>query len=271
MTDDGGERAAVLRILLHGLNIGWLAKSFYIIQAWAIYRQRPLHVPFFPPVLERVDVAALAWALPPLLGIVALLGPFRRLLVLALWGYFVASGILLIHQMSYNDATFVASFWASFLGVWFASASRTPTELPERLSFLTQALIGLLFLGGVAGKLTPGYLDGSVLYDIYFVDRSYLTFNLLRSWLSPAALPTVARYYSWLVLGIETLLASLPLWPPRIGLPSAGIALICLVLFNNLLLVSVMAPLLALILASLWLLHKATLPNSRHEERAWSA
>ena len=52
--------------------------------------------------------------------------------------------------------------------------------LIRRAAFLSRLIISLILLGGAAGKWTPEYWSGEVLFDIYFVDRDFWFFNYLR-------------------------------------------------------------------------------------------
>jgi hypothetical protein len=215
---------------------------------------RPLAVPFFPEVLQNFALAAAAYCVPLVLGSWALLRASPRAAWVALLSFFGGSCVLLLHQDTYNDATFVTSFWVSLIGLWFHRASaRAGAELASRTAYLTQLLIGLLFFGGFVGKLSPGYFDGSTLYRIYFAERNHFTFVWLRELLSPAQLRTAACVYSWFVLCVEGVLATVPLWSARPALIASMLGLGGLVLLNNFLLASVICAPLALVGVSLWL------------------
>lgn len=251
---EAGTRSVALRSLCHGLLLVWLCKWDFFARAARIYLARPLEDAFFPAPLQSFWLLAAAFCVPPVLCFGALLVRSLRGLSATLGAFAVSSIVLVGHQGSYNDATFVTSFWVSLSGVWLAHASRrSDRALAQRVAFIAQLIVGLQFLGGAVGKLTPGYLDGSVLYEIYFARRDHPTFALLRGQLDPAQLHEVARVYSRCVVALEWALASLPLWPARPALWWALAALSGLVLFNNLRLFSVVGSLIALVAVALWL------------------
>ena len=230
---------STIRSIILGLLIAWLVKLHWFVIGYRIYRARPLIDDFFPAPMQVLWLAGLWYLLP--LGI-ALWGLARRspqLYQLTLGAFALSSLCLLLHQATYNDATFVTTMWTAAIALWFARRPCADPNAPAKLAQLTQMLIGMLFIGGFAGKLTPGYLSGATLHEIYFVARDHWSFNLARSVLEPDQLPVAAMAYSHFVLVCEALLASLPLWPARRALPFAMIGLIGLTLLNNFLLLSV--------------------------------
>ena len=100
-------------------------------------------------------------------------------------------------------------------------------------------IISLIFLGGAVGKWTPGYWSGEVIYDIYFVERDFWFFNLLRANLDDNALRNFATHYSRMVVLSETACAFLWLLNPKIGSAIALIMFLGITLFSNVLLFSV--------------------------------
>ncbi|MET0342166.1 MAG: hypothetical protein ABW252_14270 [Polyangiales bacterium] len=252
MTD--GARVVSLRILVLSIVLAWLSKTAYWVGALKQAAAWPLHDFFFPRPLQRVDVALVAALLPlALAGWAVVRGGAARLRD-ALGALAAGSGVLLLHQLAFNDATFVTSLWAALYGLWLhragASASETVTL---RAGMFAQLTIAMFFLGGLVGKLTPGYWDGSVIHGLYFARSQHWTFALARAQLSPAALMEVARWYARGLMLSELLLASLPLWPIRASLRFAALALVVLVALNNFKLVSVTAPLLGMCLVGLLL------------------
>lgn len=235
-------------IALLGLLVAWWSRFPLSARGLAVYRTRPLADPFFPTPLQRFDVAAVAYLVPGAFGVLALHPRLRGVG----FGLFAAgSALLLVHQAAYNDASFVTALWTSLCSLWLWRREQRGGVPPEHVAALTQLFVGVLFLGGLAGKLTPGYLDGSVFFDIYFVDRNYLPFNLVRRWLDPEQLRGAATLYSRFVLGMELLLASVPAWPARPGLAFACFGLCGLTALNNPYLISVVAGPLALCVLAL--------------------
>lgn len=248
------ERDVALRALCFALVAVWLSKWDFFAAAARVYVLRPLDDPFFPPILQSFWVLAAAFCAPPAVALFALALAGYRASIVALGAFAGGSLVLLGHQGSYNDATFVCSLWVALAGLWLAHAEEHPeASLAQRAAFFAQAVIALQFLGGAIGKLTPGYLDGSVLHGIYFADRDHFTFALSREWLDPASLQTAARYYSRTVIALELALASLPLWPAKPALWTAVIGLSALAIFHNFRLFSVVGSLIALAATALWL------------------
>ena len=261
---DTRTRILALRGIVYSLLFAWLIKIRFFIAADLVYRYRPLRDEFFPVALQNAQVAEVAYALPVTLALIALLRFSLTPLRITLAAFCLGSCILLVHQGTYNDATFVTSLWVSAIGLWLDHASRDETvPVAPRLAFLTQLLIGMLFLGGLVGKLTSGYFDGSIFYEIYFFDRDHLTYNALRQHLTPTALHHVAIVYSWLVLVLEACLATLPLWPAKPALTAALAALAALAVLNNLLLASVVGSLFGLAAVSLWVIRTQALQQQR--------
>jgi hypothetical protein len=254
------ERARLvdLRWLSGGMFAAWTWKWSFFRQGFAAYELRPLHDSFFPEPLQQLPVLLAAYA-PPLVLCVALQVLDSLMIAwLCLSAFALGSAVLLLHQCSYNDATFVTSSWASLWGLWYLHASRkADPELAVRGAFLAQVIVALLFFGGALGKLTPGYWDGSVLYRLYFEEGQHWSFAWLRAHLSGENLRYAATLYSRAVVGIEGFLATLPLWPSRLALQLALVALGLLVLLNNFLLLSVLGSLMALCAVALLLLRRA--------------
>ena len=54
-------------------------------------------------------------------------------------------------------------------------------DLLRRARVLSRLIISVILLGGAPGKWTAEYWSGEVFYDIYFRDRDFWVFNLLRA------------------------------------------------------------------------------------------
>lgn len=253
---NANERERALRLLVYGLLLSWLWKWDFWSSAVVVYRARPLVDEFFPLPLQSFALLAFAYALPAITAFIALLQRGARALGASLCTFALGSLVLMLHQGTYNDASFVTCFWTALFGLWLVSATRgaTASQVAARAGALVQLLCALMFFGGVVGKLTPGYFDGSVLYEIYFVKRQHWTFSWLRAHADAATLREVARWYSRAVLLIEALLVTLPLWPLRLSMRLALASLGMLVVLNNFRLLSVVGPLIAACGLVLWLL-----------------
>lgn len=160
---------------------------------------------------------------PVVLGLIALMVHEKPLLILQASITLVCMFGMCIHQGSYNDVTFLTCFWVSLWCVWYTLKLGSPTrELIGQSQTFAILILSLIFLGGAVGKWTPGYWSGQVLYEIYFVDRDFWFFNLLRANLQPEALREFATYYSRLVIMAEAACALLWLLPVKLA---GGIAL----------------------------------------------
>ena len=145
-----------------------------------------------------------------------------------------------IHQGSYNDVTFLTCFWTSLWCVWYTVKLGTPPqELIAKSKSFAILIISLIFLGSAIGKWTPSYWSGQVLYEIYFVDRDFWFFNLLRSNFQPEILRDIATYYSRMVVLAESACALLWLLPVRLAGWIALAMLVGIALFSNVYLFSV--------------------------------
>jgi len=243
-----------LQWLLGGTLLAFAWKAGYWLGAARDLARTPLADPFFPSAFVSVVTLGAGLVLPTLALCTALL--WHRLAVAraAFITTACASLLLLLHQASYNDASFVTSFWSSLYGVWLVRAIATSQHatFPSRLATqLSRCFVSLMFLGGAVGKLTPGYWDGSVMYALNFAGSDYWSFRLLRSLLTATQLREAATLYSRSVVLIELMLVTLPLWSARVALYSALVALVAMVVLNNHLLLSVVGPLLGVCGAAL--------------------
>ena len=231
---------------------------------WAGLRDGPrlsLHDPFFPAWLRSTGTAAAAFAAATAGFAAVLLRPGTKVSVAGAFAGVAACGTLTLHQAYYNDATYTTCFWVAAWTLWatrrlgrLGVAAPALREAAHRRSArLAQSLVALMFLGGAAGKLTPGYWSGAVLYDIYFVDRDFWCFNLLRAYLSPEALRRLATYYARAVVVTELLAVPALLWLPARAAATLGIVLVTgVVVCSNFYLGSVMACLAGMLAGGLW-------------------
>jgi hypothetical protein len=159
---------------------------------------------------------------------------------------------LCIHQGSYNDVTFLTCFWVAAWCSWFTMRIDDPEdELLAKGKTFGILIVSMIFLGGAVGKWTPGYWSGEVLYEIYFVDRDFWFFNLLRSRMDPEALRDFATYYSRLVILTETACSFLWLLPVKAASAIALTVFLGIALFSNVYLFSVMFCLFGLTIVGL--------------------
>ncbi len=165
----------------------------------------------------------------------------------------MALSVLCLHQGSYNDATFTTAWWTTLWSAWFAGRlGGDDDSLLWRGARMSRAIVALVLLGGAVGKWTEEYWSGQVLYEIYFVDRDFWLFNLLRARYEPDMLREIATWYSRNVIIIESL-CGLTLWtlPARVAAVVASVVLVSIALFSSFYLFSVVLSLVGLALVGL--------------------
>ena len=237
------------RFVQVGLLLALVWKWSFFVEADAVYLAIPLRDSFFPPWLQSVTTLRVAY-----LGAVAavainLIAPRHAIRQLCSAAALIGTSVLCLHQGSYNDATFTTAWWTTLWSLWLAGrlSKDDPTVLLRRAASLSRLIVSLMLLGGAVGKWTPEYWSGEVLFDIYFRDRDFWTFNFLRAWLDDASLREVATWYSRAVVVIETI-CGLGLWllPPRRAAAAGVMVLSAIALFANFWLFSVLLSLTGL-------------------------
>ena len=114
-------------------------------------------------------------------------------------------------------------------------------------AFLSRLIISMILLGGAVGKWTAEYWSGEVFWDIYFRDRDFWVFNLLRQQYDPETLREIATWYSRKVIVVETM-AGFGLWllPAKWAASIAMVVLMSIALLSNFYLFSVLLSLVGL-------------------------
>lgn len=219
------------RLVNMGILGAWLTLLPYFSEFPGIYHQTPLLMGFFPALLRSAPVFAAAWLVPMLGAGLVLRFPEYLRYQLGLW--VVASLVLLWHQGSYNDATFVTSFWAALWALWASGRAEESQQDRQNAILLAKLIISMIFLGGVVGKFTAGYWDGTVLYEIYFRQRDFWTFNIARSLLDADQLRTAATIYSRIVSVSELAAVFVVLVPNRGAFILYGALLLLIPLLSN--------------------------------------
>ena len=159
----------VLRFVMSGWLIGFYIKLiFYGPYLWRIVPEYPMRYNHFPEFLMNASVAQIFYLLPLIsLFIIGSQRQDRLLFCSAMMT--LSSFILFLHIDTYNDMTFLTTFWSGLWMIWFASqANRTDQNFRLHACVLAQCLVGIIFLGGTVGKLTSGYWNGTVFYNIFF-------------------------------------------------------------------------------------------------------
>ena len=237
------------RFVQAGLLLGLIWKWGFFSTGARIYANIPLSDPFFPSLFQSVWTVSIAY-----LATVASIGlnlitANRRIgrvcSVLTLLG----ATFLCLHQGSYNDMTFVTTWWTSLWSLWYVHHmdDEDRAQLLRRAAFLSRLIVSMILLGGAAGKWTGEYWSGDVFCDIYFVDRDFWIFNALRSNFEPESLRGIATWYSRMVIATETIFGmTLWLFPGRAAAIAVIVLLTSIALLSNFLLFSVLLSLIGL-------------------------
>lgn len=234
------EAIVVYRVVNAFIIASLLWKAGFFSAAVAIYSTYSLSDSFFPSFFSNTFVLGFMLVVPVIMGVIALRVREKSFLVFQSAVTLLCMFGLCIHQGSYNDVTFLTCFWASLWCVWYAVKLGAPPEvLIAKSKKFAILIISLIFFGAAVGKWTPGYWSGQVFYEIYFVDRDFWFFNLLRSNFQPEALREIATYYSRTVILAETAAALLWLLPVRLA-GGIALAMLCgIAIFSNVYLFSV--------------------------------
>jgi hypothetical protein len=243
-----GRQLIAFKVVQFGTLLALLWKLPFFIESAGIYLSIPLHQSFFPVFFSAAAVVIVAY-LASVVGISYLWltesdSGRRR----GAWAVVGALTILILHQGTYNDMTFTTGWWAAVWSAWFAGRiNENDTELLDRGARLSRTILSVILLGGAVGKWTAEYWSGQVLYEIYFVDRDFWVYNLIRSTLAPETVREIATWYSRKVIIVETV-CGFGLWilPPRIAAAVGMLVFASIALSSNFYLFSVVLSLIAL-------------------------
>lgn len=237
------------RIVQIGLLVTLLCKWHFFWIASRLYGVIHIADPFFPDWLESAVSIRVAFCLGVVSIAFNLVTPLPGARKMLGWITLLCMTVLCIHQGSYNDMTFVTAWWVSLWSVWFAHRMEDANQdlVMSRAAFLSRLIISVILLGGAVGKWTPEYWSGEVFYDIYFIDRDYWIFNLMRDRFDAEMLREIAKWYSRQVVVVETI-AGVGLWalPARWAAMVGVILLTSIIVLSNYYLVSVLACLIGL-------------------------
>lgn len=242
----------VIRLVIAGWLLGWYIKlEFY----WPYLTREnflyPLHHPLFPSFCQSPAVALGAYLLPLYAG-VGLWTRQKEILLAVSIVMTLSATVLNLHVTTHNDATFVTSFWTGLWLMWFSGKMMKGEAVNgAHAQALIQAVVGLIFLGGVVGKLTPEFFNGDVLMNIFISPGNTSPLNKMV-----AALPDESR--RWLMTGtafvivvMEGLLALAPLWRYRTFVYFATANLLLIPFFSTWRILSVVSCLIGLLWAGL--------------------
>ncbi len=238
---------SLLKVVMAAILVSLLWKLTFLIQLDRIQQAMPLQDPFFPAVFRSQTVARTTYLIATSLSALLLFSKSRSILTIGSMLLVVALFSLNIHQASFNDVTFLCCGWSAAWCWWFSTRLDEPTEsLHPRAAWLAHAIVSLVFIGGAVGKLTPEYWSGQVLYEVYFIDRDFWFYNIIRSYSTADGLRNAATMHSRMVIATELACGFLWLLPMRIASLVALIVLLGIAMTNNFLLFSVITSLMGL-------------------------
>lgn len=242
------------RIVQLGTLLALLCKLPFFIDGAKAYLALPIYQPFFPSPLRLAGVVIAAYLVVCVSLVFNLLCRSDRVRAISAWVPLAGLTILFIHQGSYNDMTFTTAWWTALWSAWFAGRiDANDHQLMVRGARLSRTILSVILLGGAVGKWTAEYWSGQVLYEIYFVDRDFWIYNLLRDHFTPATVRDIATWYSRHVILVETVVG-LTLWamPPRFAAVIGVTVYGSIAIFSNYYLLSVLLSLMALALVGLF-------------------
>ena len=238
------------RLVIFGLVSAWVIKAGYLVKLFVGNVGHDVAHPLFPAFFENGWVSLVAYLLP-MLAAVSFCFPLTQARVISVASLFAACALtLLLHANGHNDATYCTVLWVSLWLLWLGTQWHAPVTQTTRIAIvLGHAIVGMIFLGGFVGKLTPEYWSGETLYHIFFVQRETVLFSAVRARFEAGDMEQLARGLARGAVVAEGVLACALLIPPRllcwIGVPLLlGMMAVC-----SYLLYSVLGGLLFLILA----------------------
>ena len=246
------ENRSLLKVVVAAILISLLWKLKYYIGLDFFNRAMPLQDPFFPAFFRNQTVARMAYLVAVAVSSLLLLSKSKSILTLGSLLLVVTLFTLNIHQSGFNDVTFLCCGWSALWCLWFSTQISEPNEsLLPRAAWLAHTILSLILIGGAVGKMTAEYWSGQVLYEIYFVDRDFWFYNIIRDNCTAEGLRDAATWHTRMVIVTEFACGFLWLLPRRIASWLALIVLMGIALTNNLLLFSVITSLIGLAIVGL--------------------
>jgi hypothetical protein len=224
-------RRRALAVATGAWLLGWYWKVSFYVAHLREAAAHPIDLASLPSVLRAPWLAVVAYALPAAAATLAL-----------------CALIACAHVELFSDATFVTSFWAALWLAWLAAAP--DDELARHGPRLARATVALVFLGGAVGKLTGAYASGEAFYHLYFLQKDTWPYPALRAALEPGALRALATWFSRAVIAGELALAFGPIVPHRSYVWGACVIMLGMVVISTFYLLSVVAPLVGVLVAS---------------------
>jgi len=243
----------VIRFVMFFWLAGWYCKAYFMMPYLfeVVYKVPVIH-PLFPSLFINPTVSVVFYIIPALI-IPSVIRPSRGRLIFSGVLMMVSSIMMLLHINSYNDATFVTSFWVALWILWLSCQSeRTDQDLPQQAVLLAKLILGVIFFAGFIGKLTPEYLSGKVFYHIFWGDNKLWPHDWLIAHFSQNQLKSLSLYFSTFIIYTELLLACTPLFHSRFIFYLAPVLLLCFMITNTWAIFSVVGCLAGMMLSCLF-------------------
>lgn len=257
----------VFRICVAAWLFGWFFKYHYHFAPHLLQRiiAFPIVTEQFPSFFMNPYVAIIAYHLP-------LLCVFGFFIKRHIRTVYISIGLLLLlcttilglHIDTYNDMTFISSFWVAIWLAWYAYYIDDKEHIARHAPFLVKCIIALLFLGGTVGKLTPEYWSGEVFYNTVIHQTPGFFGEFISSAYSIEQQKVIIGFLSKVIIIAEGLLVLSPLFPYRFFAAFAALTIVMLVVFRSFQILSVLSCLAGITLTCLLLLHNSNAePSSR--------
>jgi|CXWL01.1.fsa_nt_gi hypothetical protein len=194
--------------------LGWFLKAdFFIPYIFSEVIRYPLTMDFFPALLRSPLVLQFFYVFP-LFAFLVIFKPNYFYCCLAAVTMVSSSAVLLLHQDTHNDATFLTSFWVAVWVLWFVTQMhRTDRAFLIHARSLALCVIAVIFFGSFIGKLTPEYLNGTVFADIFMRQNFGWVGQWVRAHYSEEVIRLSFYWVSKLIIFGEGFLAFAPIWP----------------------------------------------------------
>lgn len=242
----------VFKIVLGGLLTGWYLKMpvFY----WTYLNETTfalnLDIELFPSFFENPYTAQFFYFLP-LFTVITYFIKNESFLptVQKISSAFLAisSLMLLLHSATYNDATFVTSFWVSCWLFWFSFHAQE--KYNSQACKLATAIVSMIFFGGFIGKLSSEWASGEVVFGLIQSTFTYWPFSWINNNTTYDQLKVFSMIMSWAVIAFELILATCFLWPLKISLKYTPAMIAGVVFFRSWQILSVIGCLIVLLAA----------------------
>lgn len=205
------------RIVIAFWLLGWFLKvGFYPKYLFHEIIAYPVVLDFFPKCL-RSPLSVQFFYILPLLALSVFFRPRLFYFFFSSLCMIVSSVVLLLHQDTHNDATFVTSFWVALWLLWFVRRiSVKDAMLDVHARSLALCVVGIIFLGGFIGKSTSEYWNGDVLSAIFLQQNFGFTGEWIRAHMSTESIQFCFKWISKMIIIGEAFLIFAPFLPYRL-------------------------------------------------------